>query len=472
MPWLGEVQGVLENWYAGQEVGNTVAALLFGDVNPSGKLPVTFPASLADVPAHTTAQWPDDGSTVQYSEGLKVGYRWCDVQNITPLYPFGFGLSYTTFSFSGLQVGALDASGNATVSATVTNTGSRAGAEIAQLYVGDPASTGEPAKQLKGFQRVDLQPGASQTLHFTVTAHDLAHWSDSAGGWTTTAGSYQIMVGDSSRNLPLTGTLAVSGTLSAKALTGSGSSGGSRSGVTVTNPHGMSSRAHAAVQLRIAGHTTTAGSALAFTATGLPAGLSISHSGVISGTATSTATRTVHVTATDSGGATDTASFVWTVSRARGPHSAADEEGQERTDVADRVPGERDAVQALADDGEVAVGLGQGGGVAAGLLDEGCGVEEGGGVQGGRRGEAPGGRTGGGQGSAPRPGAVWRPRCGRCPILRDGQRRPRHLLPRPGALRRPHIGCGLAGGRWERIEPLVLARLTEQGTAVTVYDHD
>ncbi|MFE2428412.1 glycoside hydrolase family 3 C-terminal domain-containing protein [Streptomyces sp. NPDC059373] len=311
MPWLGQVQGVLENWYAGQEVGNAVAALLFGDVNPSGKLPVTFPASLADVPAHTTAQWPGDGSTVQYSEGLKVGYRWYDAQNITPLYPFGYGLSYTTFSFSGLQVGALDASGNATVSATVTNTGGRAGAEIAQLYVGDPASTGEPAKQLKGFQRVDLQPGASQTVHFTVTAHDLAHWSDSAGGWTTTAGSYQIMVGDSSRNLPLTGALTVSSTLSAKALTDTGSSGGS---VTVTNPHGMSSQAHSAVELRIAGRTTTAGSALTFTATGLPAGLSISRSGVISGTATSTGTRTVHVTATDSGGATDTADFVWTVS--------------------------------------------------------------------------------------------------------------------------------------------------------------
>ncbi|TKA03116.1 glycoside hydrolase family 3 C-terminal domain-containing protein [Actinacidiphila oryziradicis] len=312
MPWLGQVQGVLENWYAGQEVGNAVAALLFGDVNPSGKLPVTFPASLADVPAHTTAQWPGDGSTVQYSEGLKVGYRWYDANNITPLYPFGFGLSYTTFSFSGIQVGALDASGNATVSATVTNTGSRAGAEIAQLYVADPASTGEPAKQLKGFHRVDLQPGASQSVQFTVTAHDLAHWADSAGGWTTTAGSYQIMMGDSSRNLPLTGTLTVSSTLSAKTVTtGTGSPGTT---VTVTNPHGMSSLVRTAVRLPIAGHTTTAGSALTFTAAGLPAGLSISPSGVISGTATSTGTSTVSVTATDRTGATDTAGFVWTVS--------------------------------------------------------------------------------------------------------------------------------------------------------------
>jgi beta-glucosidase len=151
-------------------LGNSLAALLFGDVNPSGKLPVTFPASLNDVPAHTTAQWPGNATNVHYSEGLKVGYRWYDAQNITPLFPFGFGLSYTSFSFSGLQVGALDGNGNATVLATVTNTGSRAGAEIAQLYVGDPASTGEPARQLKGFQRVDLQPGASAKVTFTVTA--------------------------------------------------------------------------------------------------------------------------------------------------------------------------------------------------------------------------------------------------------------------------------------------------------------
>ncbi|UWE09546.1 discoidin domain-containing protein [Actinacidiphila bryophytorum] len=307
MPWLGQVKGVVEEWYAGQEVGNSLAALLFGDVNPSGKLPVTFPASLGDVPAHTTAQWPGNGN-VQYSEGLKVGYRWYDAQNIAPLFPFGFGLSYTTFGFSGLQVGALDGSGNATVSATVTNTGSRAGAEIAQLYVGDPASTGEPAKQLKGFQRVDLQPGASAKVTFTVTAHDLAYWNTAGNNWTTAAGGYQIMVGDSSRNLPLTGTLTVPTAMTAKTV---GAAATAAASVTVHNPHGMSSPAGTAVRLAVAAEAT--GGAPVFTATGLPAGLSISGDGVVSGTPKAKGTSTVSVTASDGKGAADTATFVWTV---------------------------------------------------------------------------------------------------------------------------------------------------------------
>ncbi|WP_052457146.1 glycoside hydrolase family 3 C-terminal domain-containing protein [Streptomyces sp. AcH 505] len=313
MPWLGSVKGVVENWYAGQEVGNALARLLFGDANFSGKLPVTFPKSLADVPAHTTAQWPGNGSNVQYSEGLDVGYRWYDDKNIEPLFPFGYGLSYTSFAFSGLQVGAPDGSGNATVTATVTNNGSRAGAEVAQLYVGAPASTGEPAKQLKGFQRIDLQPGASQQVRFTLTAHDLAYWSDSANNWTTAAGAYRISVGDSSRNLPLTGTLNVGATLTAKTVTGQASAAGKA--VTISNPHGMSSIADRAVRLPVTAKSTSAAAAVTFTATGLPAGLTISPAGVISGTATSPGTRTVTVTATDSGtGATDRASFVWTVS--------------------------------------------------------------------------------------------------------------------------------------------------------------
>ncbi|MDJ0343046.1 glycoside hydrolase family 3 C-terminal domain-containing protein [Streptomyces sp. H10-C2] len=316
MPWLGQVQGVLEEWYAGQEVGNAVARLLFGDANPSGKLPVTFPASLADAPAHTAAQWPGTGSTVQYSEGLKVGYRWYDAGGIAPLFPFGFGLSYTTFSFSGLHVGAPDASGNATVAAIVANTGRRTGAEIVQLYAGAPASTGEPVRQLKGFQRVDLRPGERRQVRFTVTAHDLAHWSDTAGGWTTTPGGYRILIGDSSRNLPLTGSLTVGATLTARTVTGTVTGTGSAAGsVTVINPHGMSSRARTAVRLPVTARTTGAvGSGLVFTATGLPEGLSISRDGVISGTATVPGTSTVAVTATGRGGATDTAGFVWTVS--------------------------------------------------------------------------------------------------------------------------------------------------------------
>jgi beta-glucosidase len=217
MPWLNQVAGVFEGFYDGQEVGQAITALLFGDVNPSGHLPISFPTSLTALPASTTAQWPGTNGTVQYSEGLDIGYRWYDANNVTPLFPFGFGLSYTSFSFSNLQVGAM--SGNqATVTATVTNTGSRAGTEVAQLYVGDPAPAGEPPHQLKGFQRITLNPGASATVTFTVTAHDLASWDTTSSNWIAGAGSYQILVGDSSRNLPLSAAINLSSAITDNAM--------------------------------------------------------------------------------------------------------------------------------------------------------------------------------------------------------------------------------------------------------------
>ncbi|HEY0807693.1 MAG TPA: glycoside hydrolase family 3 C-terminal domain-containing protein, partial [Pseudonocardiaceae bacterium] len=309
MPWLGSVAGVFENWYPGQEAGNALAALIFGDVNPSGKLPVTFPVSLNDVPAHTVAQWPGANNQVQYSEGLNVGYRWYDSQNIAPLFPFGFGLSYSTFSFSNLSVGALGANGTATVTATVTNTGSRAGADIAQLYVNAPASVGEPPHQLKGFTRVNLQPGASQTVSFTVTAHDLAHWDTTTSKWTATAGAYGILVGDSSRNLPLSGTLTVNTTIIGAALT---TTTGGPATMTITNPFGMESPTRQSVSLPIRATDSVSGRAVTFTATGLPPGLAISTNGVISGTASRPGTYTVTVTATDTSGVNGHATFVWT----------------------------------------------------------------------------------------------------------------------------------------------------------------
>src|SRR4051794_23680353 len=164
MPWLGQVKSVLQAWFPGQEEGNAIAALLFGDVNPSGKLPQTFPKSQADLPTKTQSQYPgvNDSKGVPhaaYSEGLKVGYRWYDSQGIEPLFPFGFGLSYTTFSLGGMHVKA--AGTGATASFTVRNTGGRAGAEVAQLYVGIPNDTGEPPKQLKGYSKMRLSPGQS-----------------------------------------------------------------------------------------------------------------------------------------------------------------------------------------------------------------------------------------------------------------------------------------------------------------------
>ena len=204
MPWLDAVKGVVEAWYPGQNDGDAIAAVLFGDVNPSGKLPVTFPQSLAQVPASTAAQWPGVDGKVQYSEGILVGYRWYTTKGITPLFPFGYGLSYTSFAFSHLAV--WPGRGGYQVSADVTNTGQRAGADVAQLYVGDPASTGEPVEQLKGYQRVMLQPGQTTRVTFSVPRSDFAWWN---GHWEVTPGSYALMVGDSSASLPLVAHVAV-----------------------------------------------------------------------------------------------------------------------------------------------------------------------------------------------------------------------------------------------------------------------
>jgi beta-glucosidase len=203
MPWLSKVKGVVEAWYPGQDDGDEIAAVLFGDVNPSGKLPVTFPRSLAQVPASTRQQWPGTGGKVHYSEGVLVGYRWYTTRHIRPLFPFGYGLSYTTFAFSHLAV-RRDHHGRLIVRATVTNTGSRAGADVAQLYVADPAATGEPAEQLKGFQRVTLAPGRTRRVTFVLDRSAFAWWNPRTSGWTVSPGDYGIMVGDSSASLPLT----------------------------------------------------------------------------------------------------------------------------------------------------------------------------------------------------------------------------------------------------------------------------
>ena len=214
MPWLDKVKAVYEAWYPGQQSGDAIAALLFGDVNPSGKLPVTFPRALDQVPASTPAQWTGVDGQVHYSEGLEVGYRWYQSQNLTPLFPFGYGLSYTTFRFANLHLSASTLAEHSRIIATadVTNTGSRAGAEVAQLYLTDPASTGEPPQQLKGFAKVFLQPGQTKQVQFAVTAQDASYWHSAAHGWTLAAGTYTVRIGDSSRSLPLSGTFRVTRT--------------------------------------------------------------------------------------------------------------------------------------------------------------------------------------------------------------------------------------------------------------------
>jgi beta-glucosidase len=220
MPWLSQVASVLDAWYPGQSNGTSLADILFGKVNPSGHLPVTFPRSLLDVPASTAAQFPGLNGTVRYSEGLDVGYRWYDAHNLAPLFPFGFGLSYTKFAFSRLTVQRTGTGGigDVQVSATIRNVGKAAGADVAQLYLDDPARADEPPRQLVGFHEVSLAAGSSTRVHFTITPRDTWWWDQVADGWAQSPGRYQVYVGDSSAlaNLPLRGSYAISQTPGAR----------------------------------------------------------------------------------------------------------------------------------------------------------------------------------------------------------------------------------------------------------------
>jgi beta-glucosidase len=219
MPWIDAVPAVLEAWFPGQEDGNIVADLLFGLANPSGKLPVTYPRAEADVPAHTQERWPgvkvDGKPTVVYSEGLQVGYRWFDAQSIPPLFPFGYGLSYTTFSVSDLSVSPVSSDGKQpiSVSFSVRNTGHRRGGEVPQVYAGFPAGIGEPPKRLVAFGKVWLDPGEERRVTFTIdpqgSSHPLSVWDKDAQRWTVVAGDVLVSVGASSAELALRNTIAV-----------------------------------------------------------------------------------------------------------------------------------------------------------------------------------------------------------------------------------------------------------------------
>lgn len=245
MPWLDSVASVVDAWYPGQTSGTALADVLYGTTDPSGHLPVTFPASLAQVPASGAAQFPGTNGQVLYSEGVDVGYRWYDATNQTPLFPFGFGLSYTTFRYSNLQVSrsAVQGSDDEVVTAQVTNTGQRAGADVAQVYLGDPAASGEPPRQLEGFTKVTLNPGQSATVSFTLTPQERSAYDQASGGWTESTGAYRVYVGDSSAlgNLPLRGAFTVSTSPGTRQLVVAGPSTAQRGqpfDVTVTLPAG------------------------------------------------------------------------------------------------------------------------------------------------------------------------------------------------------------------------------------------
>jgi beta-glucosidase len=199
MPWIDEVSGVIEAWYPGQEAGSSIAAILFGDVNPSGKLPVTFPASDQQGPGTNSLEYPGDGYTVNFDEGVFVGYRWYDAKSQSPLFPFGFGLSYTTFVYDDLE---LERNGDhRNVKVRLTNTGRMAGAEVVQLYIGDPAAAQEPPRQLKAFQKVFLQPGESRIVAMTLDDDAFSSWDEVTHKWRVIPGAYTISVGSSSRDI-------------------------------------------------------------------------------------------------------------------------------------------------------------------------------------------------------------------------------------------------------------------------------
>lgn len=207
MPWLQSVPAVLEAWYPGERGGHAIARLLFGRANPSGRLPITFPASEADLPtAGSPLSWPGTGSEIDYSEGLLSGYRWYDAEGIRPLSPFGFGLGYGgRFAFSGLSVDE-----QRQVHFTVANDGNRRAAVVPEVYVGFPAALGEPPKRLAGWDKLWLRPGESRSLTLPIDGEALSYWDEASGGFAMAPGAYPVRVGTSSSQTRLAGTIVVS----------------------------------------------------------------------------------------------------------------------------------------------------------------------------------------------------------------------------------------------------------------------
>jgi len=204
MPWLNDVGAVVLAWYGGQEAGNAIADVLFGDADPGGRLPTTFPRRLADNPAYIN--YPGENGHVLYGEGLFVGYRYYDRKGIEPLFPFGFGLSYTDFAYSNLRLSAnaMRADETITVSVDVTNKGTRAGMEVVQLYIHDQAARlMRPDKELKGFSKVALQPGETTTITFTIDRQALSYYDPAAPGWVAEPGGFTVLIGRSAADIRL-----------------------------------------------------------------------------------------------------------------------------------------------------------------------------------------------------------------------------------------------------------------------------
>lgn len=209
MPWVNEVPAIVQAWYLGSEAGNALAAVLMGDVNPSGKLPFTFPVKLEDVPAHSLGEYIGESSRnvvdMKYNEGIFVGYRWTDKQKKTkPLFPFGYGLSYTTFAY-GKPVAndkTISPEGTLTVKVKIKNTGTRKGKEIVQLYISDKQSSlPRPVKELKGFSKIELSPGEEQEVTFTIDKEALSFFDDTKHTWVAEPGKFEAIIASSSADI-------------------------------------------------------------------------------------------------------------------------------------------------------------------------------------------------------------------------------------------------------------------------------
>ncbi|WP_116112913.1 beta-glucosidase family protein [Austwickia chelonae] len=208
LPFADRVPALISAWYPGQEYGTALASVLFGDVNPSGRLPVTFAASPAHLPAAAKERFPGG----RHDEGLAIGYRWYDKQKITPAFPFGHGLSYTKFTYSGLSVGSASADGSIPVSVEVSNAGNRPGAVVPQVYVSQPARVAGPPKALADFTKISLAPGEKKRVTMKISARALSVFDTAKHQFVNLAGERTIFVGDSAAHLPLTGKVVVTRT--------------------------------------------------------------------------------------------------------------------------------------------------------------------------------------------------------------------------------------------------------------------
>jgi beta-glucosidase len=210
--WIDKVPAIFEAYYPGQEGGNAIVNVLFGDVNPSGKLPDTFPVRYEDNPAFVN--YPGEAGKVLYGEGIYVGYRYYDAKKAEPLFPFGHGLSYTSFKYSNLKVtpAKIRADGKVTVTVDVKNTGKRQGKEVVQLYIHDAAAkVARPPQELKAFSKISLEPGEAQTVTFVLDKEALSFFDTEAKGWVAEPGEFEVLVGSSSRDIRVKKTFELMG---------------------------------------------------------------------------------------------------------------------------------------------------------------------------------------------------------------------------------------------------------------------